>query len=117
MKTDHIEKLDQIIDNPKAHSTDERVNIIIRVVRDIAMQVRGHYNDIGLLKDMVQTIQRTIEQLDSKLFGDRNSEGIIYSLTAEVNAMKRSFDNFTKVLWAVILAVVVDIALRFFNII
>lgn len=117
MKTDHIEKLDQIIDNPKAHSTDERVNIIVRVVRDIAMQVRGHYNDIGLLKDMVQTIQKTIEQLDSKLFGDRNSEGIIYSLTAEVNAMKRSFDNFTKVLWAVIIAVVVDIAFRFFNII
>ena len=117
MKTDHIEKLDQIIDNPKAHSTDERVNIVVRVLRDIAMQVSGHYNDIGLLKDMVQTIQKTIEQLDSKLFGDRNSEGIIYSLTAEVNAMKRSFDNFTKVLWAVILAVAVDIALRFFNII
>ena len=117
MKTDHIEKLDQIIDNPKAHSTDERVNIIVRVVRDIAMQVRGHYNDIGLLKDMVQTIQKTIEQLDSKLFGDRNSEGVIYALTTEVNAMKRSFDNFTKIGWAVILAVVVDIALRFFNII
>ena len=117
MKTDHIEKLDQIIDNPKAHSTDERVNIIVRVVRDIAMQVRGHYNDIGLLKDMVQTIQKTIEQLDSKLFGDRNSEGIIYSLTAEVNSMKRSFDNFTRIMWALIGAVVVDIALRFFNII
>lgn len=117
MKTDHIEKLDQIIDNPKAHSTDERVNIIVRVVRDIAMQVRGHYNDIGLLKDMVQTIQKTIEQLDSKLFGDRNSEGVIYTLTTEVNSMKKSFDNFTKVGWAVILAVVVDIALRFFNII
>lgn len=117
MKTEHIEKLDQIIDNPKAHTTDERVNIVVRVLRDIAMQVRGHYNDIGLLKDMVQTIQKTIEQLDSKLFGDRNNEGIIYSLTAEVNAMKRSFDNFTKILWAVILAVVVDIALRFFNII
>lgn len=117
MKTEHIEKLDAIIDNPKSHTTDERVNIVVRVLRDIAMQVRGHYNDIGLLKDMVSTIQKTIEQLDSKLFGDRNSEGIIYSLTAEVNAMKRSFDNFTKVLWAVILAVVVDIALRFFNII
>lgn len=117
MKLDHIEKLDQIIDNPHQHNTEEKVNIIIRVVRDIAMQVRGHYNDIGLLKDMVQTIQKTIEQLDSKLFGDRNSEGVIYSLTAEVNAMKKSFDNFTKVLWAVILAVAVDIALRFFNII
>ena len=117
MKTDHIEKLDEIIDNPKSHSTDERVNIIVRVVRDIAMQVRGHYNDIGLLKEMVGAIQKTIEALDSKLFGDRDSEGIIYALTAEVNSMKRSFDNFTKVLWAVILAVVVDIALRFFNII
>lgn len=117
MKTDHIEKLDQIIDNPKTHSTDERVNIIVRVVRDIAMQVRGHYNDIGLLKDMVSTIQKTIEQLDSKLFGDRNSEGVIYTLTTEVNSMKKSFDNFTKIGWAVILAVVVDIALRFFNII
>lgn len=117
MKTDHIEKLDQIIDNPKDHSTEERVNIIVRVVRDIAMQVRGHYNDIGLLKDMVSTIQKTIEQLDSKLFGDRNSEGIIYSLTAEVNAMKRSFDNFTRIMWLLIGAVVVDVVLRFFNII
>lgn len=117
MKTEHIEKLDQIIDNPKAHTTDEKVNIVVRVLRDIAMQVRGHYNDIGLLKDMVSAIQKTIEALDSKLFGDRNNEGIIYSLTAEVNAMKRSFDNFTKILWAVIGAVVIDIALRFFNII
>jgi hypothetical protein len=117
MKNDHIEKLDEIIDNPKSHSTDERVNIIVRVVRDIAMQVRGHYNDIGLLKNMVEGIKKTIDQLDSKLFGDRDSEGIIYALTAEVNSMKRSFDNFTKVLWAVMLAVVVDIALRFFNII
>ena len=114
---EHITKLDQIIDNPKLHNTEEKLNIVIRVVRDIAIQVRGHYNDIGLLKDMVSTIQKTIEQLDSKLFGDRNSEGIIYSLTAEVNAMKRSFDNFTRIMWALIGAVVVDIALRFFNII
>ena len=117
MKTEHIEKLDAIIDNPKSHTTDEKVNIVVRVLRDIAMQVRGHYNDIGLLKEMVGTIQKTIEQLDSKLFGDRNSEGIIYALTAEVNSMKRSFDNFTRIMWALIGAVVVDIALRFFNII
>jgi hypothetical protein len=117
MKTDHIERLDQIIDNPKEHSTEERVNIVVRVLRDIALQVRGHYNDIGLLKSMVENIKNTIDGLDSKLFGDRDSEGIIYALTAEVNSMKRSFDNFAKVLWAVIVAVVIDIALRFFNII
>jgi hypothetical protein len=55
--------------------------------------------------------------LDSKLFGDRDSEGIIYTLTAEVNDMKRSFDNFTRIMWLLVGAVVVDIALRFFNII
>jgi hypothetical protein len=117
MKTDHIERLDQIIDNPALHNTEERVNIVVRVLRDIAMQVRGHYNDIGLLKGMVENIKNTIDGLDSKLFGDRDSEGIIYALTAEVNDMKRSFDNFTKVLWTVILAVVIDMTLRFFNII
>ena len=117
MKTDHIEKLDQIIDNPNQHNTEERISIIVRVVRDIAMQVRGHYNDIGLLKNMVENIKTTIDGLDSKLFGDRNSEGIIYTLTTEVNEMKRSFDNFTKIGWAVIGAVIIDIALRFFNII
>jgi hypothetical protein len=117
IRKDHIERLDQIIDNPKLHNTEERVNIVVRVLRDIAMQVRGHYNDIGLLKEMVGTIQKTIEALDSKLFGDRNSEGIIYALTAEVNSMKRSFDNFTRIMWLLIGAVVVDIALRFFNII
>jgi hypothetical protein len=31
--------------------------------------------------------------------------------------MKRSFDNFTKLLWAMIGAVTIDIALRFFNVI
>jgi hypothetical protein len=117
MKTEHIDRLDQIIDNPSLHSTEERVNIVVRVLRDIAMQVRGHYNDIGSLKNMVEGIQKTIEQLDSKLFGDRNSEGIIYALTAEVNSMKRSFDNFARIMWLLIGAVTIDIALRFFNII
>jgi hypothetical protein len=117
MKTEHIDRLDQIIDNPALHSTEERVNIVVRVLRDIAVQVRGHYNDIALLKNMIENIKNTIEGLDSKLFGDRNNEGIIYALTSEVNDMKKSFDNFTKVLWTVMLAVVIDIVLRFFNII
>lgn len=117
MKVEHIQKLDEIIDNPTMHTTEEKLNIVIRVVRDISIQVRGHYTDINMLRGIVEKVQNTIEQLDNKLFGDRNSEGIIYALTAEVNSMKKSFNNFTKVLWAVILAVAVDIALRFFNII
>ena len=117
MKTDHIERLDQIIDNPALHNTEERVNIVVRVLRDIAMQVRGHYNDIGLLKGMVENIKNTIDGLDSKLFGDRDSEGIIYALTSEVNSMKRSFDNFARIMWLLIGAVTIDITLRFFNII
>ena len=117
MKIEHIQKLDEIIDNPKSHTTDERVNIVVRVLRDIAMQVRGHYNDIGLLKDMIHTMQKTIETLDSKLFGDRDKEGVIYHLTAEVKDMKNSFNGLMRVLWGVLGAVVVDIALRFFNII
>lgn len=117
IRKDHIERLDQIIDNPSLHNTEERVNIIVRVLRDIAMQVRGHYNDIGLLKEMIHNMQRTIEALDSKLFGDRNNEGVIYALTSEVNSMKKSFNNFTRVLWGVLGAVMIDIALRFFNII
>jgi len=117
MKAEHIEKLDSIIDNPNQHNTEEKVNIVIRVVRDIALQVRGHYNDIALLRTMIETIQRTLESLDDKLFGNKESEGTIYTLKAQVDMMKRSFDNFTKVLWAVILAVVIDIVLRFFNII
>lgn len=117
MKTDYLEKLDNISDNPNSYTIDEKVHIITRVVKDIGYQVRGHYNDIGLLRDMISTIQKTIETLDNKLFGDRNSEGIIYSLTAEVNSMKKSFDNFTKVGWAVIGAVIVHMVLSFFNII
>jgi hypothetical protein len=66
---------------------------------------------------MIKTIQDTLEGLDSKLFGNKDSEGTIYTLKSQVDMMKKSFDNFTKVLWAVILAVVIDIVLRFFNII
>jgi len=117
MKIEHIEKLDSIIDNPSQHNTEEKVNIVVRVLRDIALQVRGHYNDIALLRGMIETIQRTLESLDDKLFGNKDSEGTIYTLTTQVDMMKRSFDNFTRLLWAMIGAVVIDIALRFFNII
>jgi hypothetical protein len=117
MKIEHIERLDSIIDNPSRHKTEEKVNIVARVLRDIAMQVRGHYNDIALLRTMIEAVQRTLESLDDKLFGNKESEGTIYTLKAQVDMMKRSFDNFTKVLWAVILAIVIDIVLRFFNII
>lgn len=117
MKTEHIEKLDSIIDNPSQHNTEEKVNIVVRVLRDIAMQVRGHYNDIALLRNMIETIQKTLEGLDDKLFGNKESEGTIYALTTQVDMMKKSFDNFTKLLWAMIGAVTIDIALRFFNVI
>jgi len=66
---------------------------------------------------MIETIQRTLESLDDKLFGNKDNEGTIYTLKSQVDMMKKSFDNFTKVLWAVILAIVIDIVLRFFNII
>jgi hypothetical protein len=117
MKLEHIEKLDSMIDNPSQHTTEEKVNIVVRVLRDIALQVRGHYNDIALLRGMIETIQRTLESLDDKLFGNKDNEGTIYTLKSQVDMMKKSFDNFTKVLWAVILAIVIDIVLRFFNII
>jgi hypothetical protein len=117
MKLEHIEKLDAMIDNPSQHTTEEKVNIVVRVLRDIAMQVRGHYNDITLLRGMIETIQRTLESLDDKLFGNKDNEGTIYTLTTQVDMMKRSFDNFTKLLWAMIGAVTIDIALRFFNVI
>jgi hypothetical protein len=117
MKIEHIEKLDSIIDNPSQHNTEEKLSIVIRVVRDIAMQVREHYNSIGLLRNMIETIQKTLEGLDDKLFGNKESEGTIYTLTTQVDMMKRSFDNFTKLLWGMIGAVTIDIALRFFNII
>ena len=117
MKIDHIERLESIIDNPSGHNTEEKVNIVVRVLRDIAMQVRGHYNDIGLLKEMIATIQKTIDQLDGKLFGNKESEGTIYTLSTQVDMMKRSFDNFTKLLWGMIGAIAIDIVLRFFNII
>lgn len=117
MKIEHIEKLDSIIDNPSHHNTEEKVNIVVRVLRDIAMQVRGHYNDIALLKGMIEAIQKTLESLDGKLFGNKDSEGTIYTLTTQVDMMKRSFDNFTKLLWGMIATVVIDILLRFFNVI
>jgi hypothetical protein len=117
MKLEHIEKLDSMIDNPSQHTTEEKVNIVVRVLRDIALQVRGHYNDIALLRGMIETIQKTIESLDDKLFGNKDSEGTIYTLTTQVDMMKRSFDNFTKLLWGVLGAVVIDIVLRFFNLI
>jgi hypothetical protein len=117
MKVEHIEKLDSIIDNPSHHNTEEKVNIVIRVVRDIALQVRGHYNDIAMLKSMIETIQKTLESLDGKLFGNKDSEGTIYTLTTQVDMMKRSFDNFTKLLWGMIGAITIDIVLRFFNVI
>lgn len=114
---EHITKLDQIIDNPKLHNTEEKLNIVIRVVRDIAIQVRGHYTDINSLRTIVEKVQIIIEQLDSKLFGNRDNEGVIYALSTEVKEMKSSFDGLIKLLWSVLGAVVIDIALRFFNII
>jgi hypothetical protein len=117
MKIFHIEKLDLIIDNPNQHNTEEKLSIVIRVVRDSAMQVREHYNSLGLLRDLIKTIQDTLEGLDSKLFGNKESEGTIYTLKAQVNMMKRSFDNFTKLLWVVLGTVAIDMIFRFFNII
>lgn len=117
MKMEHITKLDQIIDNPKLHNTEEKLNIVIRVVRDIAIQVRGHYTDINSLRTIVEKVQIIIEELDSKLFGNRDKEGVIYALATEVKDMKNSFDGLIKLLWGVLGAVVVDVVLRFFNII
>jgi hypothetical protein len=117
MKLDVIQKLDEIIETPTRYTQEEKLNILAPVVRDIAMQVRGHYNDIALLKGAIETIQKTLENLDDKLFGNKDNEGTIYTLKSQVDMMKKSFDNFTKVLWAVIIAIVIQIVLRFFNII
>jgi len=84
MKIEHIQKLDEIIDNPTMHTTEEKLNIVIRVVRDISIQVRGHYTDINMLRGIVEKVQNTIEQLDNKLFGDREKEGIVYNLSSSI---------------------------------
>lgn len=87
MKIDYIEKLDQIIDNPKKYTQEEKLNILSRVMRDISMQVRGHYNDISVLRTIVEKVQITIEELDNKLFGNREKEGIIYELSTSIKEL------------------------------
>ena len=87
MKLDVIQKLDDIIESPTKYTQEEKLNILAPVVRDIAMQVRGHYNDIGLLKSVIENIKNTINQLDNKLFGDREKEGIIYELSASIKEL------------------------------
>jgi hypothetical protein len=87
MKLDVIQKLDEIIDTPTKYTQEEKLNILAPVVRDIAMQVRGHYNDIGLLKSVIENIKNTINQLDNKLFGDKNKQGVIYELSASIKEL------------------------------
>ena len=87
MKLDVIQKLDEIIESPTKYTQEEKLNILSRVVRDISMQVRGHYNDISLLRAIVEKVQITIEELDNKLFGNREKEGIIYELSASIKEL------------------------------
>jgi|GEM_PF-5167036 len=87
MKLDVTKKLDDIIESPTKYTQEEKLNILSRVVRDISMQVRGHYNDISLLRTIVEKVQKTIEELDNKLFGDREKEGIIYELSASIKEL------------------------------
>jgi hypothetical protein len=37
-----------------------------------------------MLRGIVEKVQNTIEQLDNKLFGDREKEGIIYNLSSSI---------------------------------
>jgi hypothetical protein len=117
MKQELLERLDDIIDNPSKHNSDEKVNVIIRIVKEIAGQVRGHHTDIDSLREIVRKVQITLESLDNKLFGDRNSEGVIYNLSSEVKNMKNSFENLIRILYGVLGAIIIDIILRFFNVI
>lgn len=87
MKLDVIQKLDDIIETPTKYTQEEKLNILAPVVRDIAMQVRGHYNDIGLLKSVIENIKNTINQLDNKLFGDKDKQGVIYELSASIKEL------------------------------
>jgi hypothetical protein len=87
MKLDVIKKLDEIIETPTKYTQDEKLNILSRVVRDISIQVRGHYTDISLLRTIVEKVQTTIEELDNKLFGDREKEGIIYELSSSIKEL------------------------------
>ena len=87
MKLDVIQKLDDIIESPNKYTQEEKLNILSRVMRDISMQVRGHYTDISLLRTIVEKVQKTIEELDNKLFGDREKEGIIYELSASIKEL------------------------------
>ena len=87
MKLDVIQKLDEIIEAPTKYTQEEKLNILSRVVRDISMQVRGHYTDISLLRTIVEKVQVTIEELDNKLFGDRDKEGIIYELSSSIKEL------------------------------
>lgn len=87
MKLDVIQKLDDIIESPNKYTQEEKLNILSRVMRDISMQVRGHYTDISLLRTIVEKVQITIEELDNKLFGDREKEGIVYELSASIKEL------------------------------
>jgi hypothetical protein len=87
MKLDVIQKLDEIIEAPTKYTQEEKLNILSRVVRDISIQVRGHYTDISLLRTIVEKVQTTIEELDNKLFGNREKEGIIYELSASIKEL------------------------------
>ena len=87
MKLDVIQKLDDIIESPNKYTQEEKLNILSRVMRDISMQVRGHYTDISLLRTIVEKVQITIEELDNKLFGNREKEGIIYELSASIKEL------------------------------
>jgi hypothetical protein len=87
MKLDVIQKLDEIIEAPTRYTQEEKLNILSRVVRDISVQVRGHYTDISLLRAIVEKVQATIEELDNKLFGDREKEGIIYELSSSIKEL------------------------------
>lgn len=87
MKLDVIQKLDDIIESPNKYTQEEKLNILSRVMRDISMQVRGHYTDISLLRTIVEKVQITIEELDNKLFGNREKEGIVYELSASIKEL------------------------------
>ena len=109
--------LDNMIDDPAKHTIDERVAIISRAIRIIAAQVQGHYNDIGLLKASVDELKKMVTSVDNKLFGDMDSPGVIYELKTQISAVRDSLANFTRLLWAVLASIVIDIVLRYFNVV
>lgn len=95
MSSSILSKLDSLIESPdKFSKTQERV-VIIHAIQESHKETSKVSEKVEENSKEIKAVRKSVKEIDDKLFGSKDGDGLIYSLDSSIKALNKMLTIFT----------------------